>query len=53
MRKIILILAAMMVLAILSGCYTKYYPDGTVQEEGFTIGTKGLGSYTLVEVNVL
>ncbi len=52
MRKFKIIAALIIVLA-LSGCYTKYYPDGTVQEEGFTIGTKGLGSYTLVEVNVL
>lgn len=48
-----------LILLVLSGCATKrqveYYESGAVKsetvEESFTIGTQGLGSYTLINLS--
>jgi uncharacterized lipoprotein len=48
-----------LVLLVLSGCATKhhveYYESGAVKsetvEESFTLGTQGMGSYTLINLS--
>ena len=46
------IILALAIVLILSGCRTEYYESGKVKSEGFSLGSQGLGNYSILSVHL-
>jgi hypothetical protein len=39
-----------LLIVLISGCYTDYYESGRVKSEGFTLGTQGGDRFSVINV---